>query len=107
MKKILILFLIASLIACSTKTDKTNTTSSEESVATPNELTKEHPLTVDSAEYIQKVNFLINGDTTGLWPVKNQPIPLYGAILPFKRIVAYYGNLYSKKIGRIGRISPC
>lgn len=36
-----------------------------------------------------------------LWPVK-AVYPNDGAILPFKRIVAYYGNLYSKKMGVLG-----
>jgi len=36
-----------------------------------------------------------------LWPVKTV-YPKAGAILPFKRIVAYYGNLYSKKMGALG-----
>ncbi len=37
-----------------------------------------------------------------LWPVKTV-YPNAGAILPFKRIVAYYGNLYSKKMGALGQ----
>jgi len=36
-----------------------------------------------------------------LWPVKTV-YPNPGAILPFNRIVAYYGNLYSKKMGVLG-----
>ncbi|MEK7140333.1 MAG: hypothetical protein AAB815_00955 [Patescibacteria group bacterium] len=36
-----------------------------------------------------------------LWPVKTV-YPNAGAILPFKRIIAYYGNLYSKKMGVLG-----
>lgn len=36
-----------------------------------------------------------------LWP-KESVYPNVGAILPFKRIVAYYGNLYSKKMGALG-----
>jgi hypothetical protein len=36
------------------------------------------------------------------WPVKDNPYPLPGALLPFKRIVAYYGNLYSKGMGVLG-----
>lgn len=36
-----------------------------------------------------------------LWP-KRQPYPKYGAILPFNRIVAYYGNFYSKQMGILG-----
>jgi hypothetical protein len=35
------------------------------------------------------------------WPVK-APAPLPGAILPQKRIVAYYGNPLSKKMGALG-----
>ena len=37
-----------------------------------------------------------------LWPVKNV-YPNAGAILPFSRIVAYYGNLYSTKMGVLGQ----
>jgi hypothetical protein len=48
------------------------------------------------------MQYISNGDSTGRWPVKNQPYPLPGAILPFNRIVAYYGNLYSKKMGVLG-----
>lgn len=36
-----------------------------------------------------------------LWPVKTV-YPKAGALLPFKRIVAYYGNLYSKQMGALG-----
>lgn len=61
---------------------------------------------VDTLTYDQKLKSLINGDTTGLWPVKNQPYPGKGAILPFKRIVAYYGNLYSKRMGVLGEYPP-
>lgn len=39
--------------------------------------------------------------TTLLWPVK-AAYPNYGALLPFNRIVAYYGNLYSKGMGVLG-----
>jgi hypothetical protein len=35
------------------------------------------------------------------WPVKTV-YPNYGALLPFNRIVAYYGNLYSKGMGVLG-----
>ncbi|HEX5626112.1 MAG TPA: hypothetical protein VFX48_08855 [Saprospiraceae bacterium] len=56
---------------------------------------------LDSAEYDLRMMNLANGDSTGKWPVKG-PYPLPGAILPFKRIVAYYGNLYSKQMGSLG-----
>src|SRR5690554_5660504 len=61
---------------------------------------------VDSTLFRQQVQALTNGDTTGKWPVKNQPIPLAGAILPNKRIIAYYGNLYSKRMGILGEHPP-
>lgn len=37
-----------------------------------------------------------------LWPVTDAPYPLPGAILPFKRILAYYGNFYSTRMGALG-----
>ena len=40
--------------------------------------------------------------TRRLWPVKTV-YPNVGAILPFKRIVAYYGNFYSKGMGALGK----
>jgi hypothetical protein len=58
---------------------------------------------LDTVEYNKKVKALSNGDTTGLWPAK-APYPLPGAFLPFKRIVAFYGNLYSKKMGILGEL---
>jgi hypothetical protein len=58
---------------------------------------------VDTTRYNQLLNYLANGDTSGRWPVKNQPYPLAGAILPFHRVVAYYGNLYSTKMGALGK----
>lgn len=36
-----------------------------------------------------------------LWPVKTV-YPNAGALLPFNRIIAYYGNLYSTKMGVLG-----
>ncbi|MDR6786556.1 hypothetical protein ABIE26_005258 [Pedobacter africanus] len=61
---------------------------------------------IDTAKYNALMKKLANGDTTGKWPVKKQPYPLDGAILPFKRIVVYYGNLYSKKMGALGEYAP-
>lgn len=59
---------------------------------------------IDTADYNQRVFALSNNDTTGRWPVKNQPYPLPGAILPYNRIIAYYGNLYSKRMGILGEL---
>ncbi|TCJ12404.1 hypothetical protein EPD60_14085 [Flaviaesturariibacter flavus] len=58
---------------------------------------------LDTARYNYLMKYVANGDTTGRWPVKGQPYPLPGAILPFYRPVAYYGNLYSNKMGALGK----
>lgn len=57
---------------------------------------------LDTALYDQRMAQLTNGDTTGRWPVKS-PYPIYGAVLPFKRVIAYYGNFYSKNMGVLGQ----
>ncbi len=64
------------------------------------------PTFVDEMEYDEMMMHMVNGDTTGLWPVANDEYPLEGAILPFKRIVCYYGNLYSKNMGALGEYPP-
>lgn len=46
---------------------------------------------------------LVRNDSSGAWPVK-AAYPAPGAILPFKRIVAYYGNFYSKGMGILGAL---
>lgn len=58
---------------------------------------------LDSAAYKAKVIYTLNGDSLGKW-FKNGPYPLPGAILPNKRIVAYYGNLYSTRMGILGEL---
>jgi len=40
-----------------------------------------------------------------VWPVKG-PAPRAGAILPRNRIVAYYGNPLSKRMGILGQVPP-
>ncbi len=58
---------------------------------------------IDTALFRQLNIKLANGDTTGRWPAK-MPVPLPGAVLPFNRIVAFYGNLYSTKMGILGEL---
>jgi hypothetical protein len=64
-------------------------------------IAKAMPLVLDTALYNERILKIANGDSSGRWPVKTA-LPNAGAILPFKRIVAYYGNLYSKKMGVLG-----
>lgn len=59
----------------------------------------------DSALYYKKLNQLANGDKKGLWPPVTA-FPTEGALLPFNRIVAYYGNFYSKQMGILGEYPP-
>lgn len=58
---------------------------------------------IDTAFYNKLMLNLANHDTTGRWPTK-APYPLAGAIFPFHRVVAFYGNLYSKRMGILGEI---
>ena len=60
--------------------------------------------TIDTTDYKQRVLALGNKDKSGRWPVKNLPYPLPGALLPYNRIIAFYGNLYSKKMGILGEL---
>ncbi len=62
----------------------------------------------DAALYDKKLRQLAHISATSSatttkqgWPVK-QPYPKLGALLPFNRIVAYYGNFYSTKMGVLG-----
>lgn len=56
---------------------------------------------LDTAAYNKQMQYISKGDTTGRWPVKG-PYPVAGAVLPFNRVVAYYGNLFSTKMGALG-----
>lgn len=60
-------------------------------------------LTIDTLDFNKRMVALSNNDTTGRWPVK-APYPLPGALLPYNRIIAYYGNLYSTRMGILGEI---
>ncbi|NTS42904.1 hypothetical protein HRG84_18600 [Flavisolibacter sp. BT320] len=76
-----------------------STAQTKEAAAQNNEPAKP---TLDTARYHSLMAHLANGDTTGRWPVKG-PLPLPGAILPFNRVVAYYGNLYSNRMGALAK----
>lgn len=58
---------------------------------------------LDTALYNKMLLYNANGDSSGKWPVKG-PYPLGGAIFPEKRIIAFYGNLYSTKMGILGEL---
>ncbi len=83
------------------KTTTTTVAATKDTVAAP---VTYPPL--DKKLYDSLMKRLAHGDTSGKWPVKNTPYPLPGAILPFKRVVAFYGNLYAKKMGILGELPP-
>lgn len=72
------------------------------------------PPVLDKAAYDLKMIKIANYGTTTpvtasstprLWPAK-AVYPNAGALLPFNRIVAYYGNFYSTKMGALGEYPP-
>jgi hypothetical protein len=73
---------------------------------------KDPPITVPTIKGRTKKDSLalVSAVKAGLankdWPVRTAPRPLPGAILPQKRIVAYYGNPLSKKMGILGELPP-
>src|SRR5690242_19041732 len=91
------------LIACNNQSQETKKTAEDDSTGKGGQTPAPASAKLDTAKYNQLVQCVANGDTTGRWPVKNAPLPLPGAILPFHRIVAYYGNLYSNKMGALGK----
>ena len=96
---------LSTFSSCTSEAKKADGTTSKNDT-TKTEEVEDLRKPVDTAKYNQIINTLANGDTTGKWPVKNQPYPLDGAILPFNRIVVYYGNLHSKKMGALGEYAP-
>jgi len=105
-KQIIPFFLafIFTLSGCNQKKESGIKKVSSETSEVQKEVEKAIP--TDTAAYRLKNIALANGDTTGRWPIKDQPYPNEGAILPFHRIIAYYGNLYSKKMGALGEYPP-
>lgn len=86
------------------ESEKEGTSSQDDVVAPIPEPEKIELEKLDKVNYDAKVLALANGDTTGKWPVLNLPDPSSQPILPFKRVIAYYGNLYSKQMGILGEL---
>lgn len=57
---------------------------------------------VSNLIYSSSTNVTVEGQ---LWPPAT-PYPLGDAILPFQRILAYYGNFYSTRMGILGEFEP-
>ncbi|HEU4555601.1 MAG TPA: hypothetical protein VFS25_22335 [Chitinophaga sp.] len=67
--------------------------------------TRTDSIQVDTALYNRLLLHIVHKQPSVKWPVKTA-YPLPGALLPFKRIVAYYGNFYSTGMGVLGALPP-
>lgn len=82
----------APVITTSTSTNESGVVATKFSTSTP----------ASPLRYSSTTNVTIEGKR---WP----PVAVYpngGAILPFKRILAYYGNFYSRNMGILGEYEP-
>jgi hypothetical protein len=97
-------FAAALAIGCTSNTQPVNNAAATKDSANPlvKEASQPAAATLDTATYHRLQQYLANGDSTGRWPVKG-PLPKPGAVLPFNRVVAYYGNLYSNRMGALGK----
>ncbi len=103
--KIIAIGYILFLFACNngaTSTGNTPQDSSPKNKSNTIQATQTATNNLDTALYNKLQQYLANGDTTGRWPVKHD-FPLPGVVLPFNRIIAYYGNLFSNRMGALGK----
>jgi len=112
MKNLSIHLFLLSLIALSNckapgaNGDKSDLTDSLRQKDTVPSLTNTSDLPkLDTGLYNQKLKEVFHNKRPGAW-MPDTSYPLAGAILPFKRVVAYYGNFYSKGMGILGKLPP-
>lgn len=67
--------------------------------------TSRRSIFLDTLSFKSGLLHLVHYRPSDKWPVKTG-YPLPGAILPFKRIVTYYGNFYSAGMGILGELPP-
>lgn len=97
--------------AASSTPSTPKTASSTASSIADDSAAKDPPITVPSVKGRTKKDSLalVKAVTAGLentsWPVKT-PAPLPGSILPARRIIAFYGNPLSKRMGILGELPP-
>ncbi len=107
---IVVVLLVAFILPYAQATTYSSDTSTT-SKGVAKKLLPELPKTLDKAKYdrllIKNANYASStaSTTKRIWPAK-APYPNVGAILPEKRIIAYYGNYYSKKMGILGEFEP-
>ncbi len=62
-------------------------------------------VTATNSAGVATTEFVATTSPSCIWPAK-ATYPLAGALLPFNRIVAYYGNFYSTGMGVLGEYPP-
>jgi hypothetical protein len=67
--------------------------------------TLKHRTSQDSVSYASAIRAGRRAVERGAWPV-NGPAPLPGAVFPERRVVAFYGNPLSKRMGVLGEYPP-
>lgn len=97
------LILLSSTIFSCEKANSNGKNKTATKKAKVDSLKKAKRMLLDTVDYKKRITVLSNGDTTGKWTVKTV-YPLTGALLPYKRIIAFYGNLYSKRMGILGEL---
>lgn len=92
-------------LACSREKVQYNATGIEGHIVIAQEKAPgEDSLPKERPRYTDIMHHLLHGQMAK-WPVqKDTPLP--GALLPYHRIIAYYGNLYSVKMGILGELEP-
>lgn len=102
-----IVFAVCSLASCMSQDSaqaETPAPATDSTVIASDSATPPAVPVLDTALFQEKLAHMINGDSSGKWPVQTNFLPLPGSILPFKTIIAYYGNLYSKQMGILGEL---
>jgi len=102
MKKFTCIITLCIIISCANNDEKSNSTVKDSTQKKGGIGKSETGNVLDTALYNKLTKHISNGDTTGRWPVKHD-YPLPGAVLPFNRVIAYYGNLYSNRMGALAK----
>jgi hypothetical protein len=92
--------LLDSILDASRRAESTKTNPGIDSASAPS-----LPASTKSARRAKRNSFNISPSDSARWPVKAPP-PLPGSIVPEHRIVAFYGNPLSKRMGILGELPP-
>lgn len=99
-------FIIMALCNCEEPQPlKNNTSGGKTDTTGPGIFPGRDSILADTASYEREIIRMVQNKPSGKWPVR-KPYPLKGALLPFNRVVAYYGNFYSTGMGILGQLKP-